>query len=430
MVFDPQSYQAGVPYQALAALRRTSPVCWIEEAEVLGWPAGPGYWAVFRHADVKAVLRDSKRFSSWVGATQIRDPDSAEDLAYVRRMMLNMDPPDHTRLRTLVASAFTRQAVTALDVATRRRAADLVDAVQDREEFDFVDDLSADLPLATLAEVMGVPDSDRYLLHDWSNRVIGYQDDEYSLGVAVDPSPATTMAQASTALRPTPDAAGRMPNPRSRAGMPDLYAYAHELARYKRDHLGTDVMSMVLRARDDGRAVTDEEFENLFWLFSVAGNETLRNGIPGGMLCLLQHPDQYRRLRHDPTLVGSAVEEMLRFWPPVIHFRRTATEDCQLGGERIGSGDKVVVYHASANRDESVFDDPDRFDVARSPNDHLSFGFGVHFCIGAHLARLQMRALFSEVVTRLPELRLAGAVSHLTSNFQNGLKHLPVRVAR
>jgi cytochrome P450 len=185
-------------------------------------------------------------------------------------------------------------------------------------------------------------------------------------------------------------------------------------------------MSLVLA--DDG--VTTAEFENLFWLFAVAGNETLRNGIPGGMIALLRHPEQHARLRDDLALLPTAVEEMLRWWPPVLHFRRTCVQATRLGGVDIAAGDKVVVFHAAANRDGDVFPEPDAFLVDRTPNDHVSFGFGPHFCLGARLARVQMRALFGEVLGRLGELRPAGDPVRLASSFQNGVKHLPVEVGR
>src|SRR5439155_5196653 len=194
---------------------------------------------------------------------------------------------------------------------------------------------------------------------------------------------------------PAPDSAGRMPDPRTREGMPDLYAYANELGEYKRRNPGDDVMSNLMRQVDvDGGRVGIEEFENLFWLFSVAGNETLRNGLPGGMIALLSNRDAQRQLRNDPTLIPQAVEEMLRWWTPVMHFRRTATVDTELAGVRIRAGDKVVVWFSAANRDESAFPDPDSFRIDRTPNDHLTFGHGPHFCLGAHLARVQLRAMF------------------------------------
>ncbi len=428
LIYSPDTYVHGVPYQALARLRRDTPVVWVEEAPIDSWPGGPGFWAVLRHADVRLVLRAPRVFSSHLGATQIRDPATPADLDYVRRMMLNMDPPEHSRLRGLLARAFTPRAVARLVDRIHRRAAALVDAVAERGEADFATEVAADLPLLTLADVFGVPESDRWLLFDWSNRVIGYQDAEYAVSAAFDAGDATEMARRAVALRPDPQPDGRMPNPRTRAGMPDLYAYAHELGEYKRRRPGDDVMSILMQQMDSsGGRVSVEEFENLFWLLSVAGNETLRNGLPGGMVALLEHPGEYRRLRRDRDLLGTAVEEMLRWWTPVMNFRRTATRDTEVAGVPIRAGQKVVVWFSSSNRDGEVFGDPDRFDVGRRPNDHLTFGHGAHFCLGAHLAREQMRALFAAVLDRLDDLELAGEPSRLRSNFQNGIKHLPLR---
>jgi cytochrome P450 len=234
------------------------------------------------------------------------------------------------------------------------------------------------------------------------------------------------MAAEAVALRPRPDPGGRMPDPRTREGMPDLYAYAHLLAEAKRRHPGDDVMSILLAQVDDqGGRVSVDEFENMFWLFAVAGNETVRNGIPGGCIALLEHPQAQRQLRADGGLVPGAVDEMLRWWTPVMTFRRTATADCELGGQRIRAGDKVVVSFTSANRDEAVFADPDAFDIRRR-GPHLVFGHGPHFCLGSHLARAQMRALFDEVLSRTSALALAGQPSYLRSNFQRGVKRLPV----
>jgi cytochrome P450 len=235
------------------------------------------------------------------------------------------------------------------------------------------------------------------------------------------------MAADALALRPVPDAAGRMPDPRTREGMPDLYAYAHLLADAKRRHPGDDVMSILLaQVDDDGGRVSVEEFENMFWLFAVAGNETIRNGLPGACLALLEYPGAQDALRADPSLMPAAAEEMLRWWTPVMTFRRTATADCELGGRPIRAGDKVVVSFTSANRDETVFAGADAFDIRRHPNPHLVFGHGPHFCLGSHLARAQMRALFAEVLARTSALTLAGEPSYLRSNFQRGVKRLPV----
>ena len=408
-ITDPDTYVRGVPYAELARLRRESPVVRVDD-----------FWAVLRHADVRRVLRDPALFSSQLGGTQIRD---AADLAYVRRMMLNMDPPEHGRLRGLLTKAFTPRAVAKLTSQIEGWARDLVAAVASRGQCDFAA-VAADLPLLTLAGVFGVPEQDRRLMYDWSNRVIGYQDAEYAVSSTTSLSEVTELARAALAVRPSPGPDGSMPDPRTRAGMPDLYAYANALGEHKRSHPGDDVMSNLMRHRD---RVSLAEFENLFWLFSVAGNETLRNGLPGGLLALLSHPEQYRRLLADRSLLPSAVEEMLRWWTPVMHFRRTAVSDVRLSDVDICAGDKVVVWFSAANRDPDVFEDPDVFDVGRTPNDHLTFGHGPHFCLGAHLARVQMRAMFDAVLDLLGEVSLAGEPVRLRSNFQNGLKSLPIR---
>ena len=429
VVFDPATYVDEVPYGALARLRRDSPVVWVDEVPVLGWPGGPGFWLVLRHGDVESVMKAPRLFSSWLGATQIRDPPTPGALGYVRQMMLNMDPPEHARLRRLLSRSFTPRAVAQLEQRIRGHARALCERAFAGAggECDFAKDVAAELPLLVLADVLGVPEQDRWLLFDWSNRVIGYQDPDYASSAEFDPSGGTPMAADAVSLRPAPDAAGRLPDPRTRAGMPDLYAYAHLLADEKRRHPGDDIMSILLaQVDDDGGQVSAEEFENMFWLFAVAGNETLRNGLPGACIALLDYPAAQAELRADPGLMPRAVEEMLRWWTPVMTFRRTAAADCELAGQRISAGDKVVVSFTSANRDEAVFRDADQFDIRRHPNPHLVFGHGPHFCLGSHLARAQLRALFSEVVARTSALTYAGQPSHLRSNFQRGVKRLPV----
>jgi cytochrome P450 len=429
IVFDPSTYVGGMPFESLARLRTHTPVVWVDEAPVLGWPAGPGFWLVLRHADVESVLSRPQLFSSWLGATQIRDPSTPLALRYVRQMMLNMDPPGHSRLRRLLSRSFTRRAVAQLEDRIRGHVRDICDRVftGTRGECDFAKDVAADLPLLALADVLGMPHQDRWLLFDWSNRVIGYQDPDYAASAEFDAAGGTQMARQALAQRPVPGADGRMPDPRTRDGIPDLYAYAHLLAEEKRRRPGADVMSIVLtQVDDDGGQVSVAEFENMFWLLAVAGNETLRNGLPGGCIALLEHPAAQASLRADPALLPSAVEEMLRWWTPVMTFRRTATSGCEIGGQHISEGDKVVVSFAAANRDESVFDGPGRFDIRRHPNPHLAFGHGPHFCLGAQLARTQMRALFAEVLARTSTLSYAAQPSYLRSNFQRGVKRLPI----
>jgi len=431
---DPRTYETGVPFDVLARLREEQPVVWVEEPPLLGLPGGPGYWLVTRHRDVESVTKQATLFSSWLGATQVRDPATEQDLQFVRRMMLNMDPPEHTRLRKLLTRSFTARAVARLEDQIRAHVDGILDRVLvgDGDELDFAKDVAADLPLLTLADVLGVPAQDRWLLFDWSNRVIGFQDPDYATSAAFDVAGGTDMAREALRQRPPPDAAGRMPDPRSREGMLDLYAYAHLLGERKRAEPGSaadgDVMSILMAQRDrDGSQVSVEEFENMFWLFAVAGNETLRNGLPGGMVALLQHPDAQRELRADPALVPGAVEEMLRWWTPVMVFRRTATADTEVAGTAIRAGDKVVVSFISANRDATVFTDPDVFDIHRGASNHLVFGHGPHFCLGAHLARMQMRTMFSELLARTSWLEAAGEPALLRSSFQRGVKRLPVR---
>jgi cytochrome P450 len=404
-VFDPRTFARGVPHDALRELRDTAPVSWQDEPEVGIWPAGPGFWAVTRYADVRHVLRSPDEFSSALGATQIRDPDPA-DLPFIRRMILNMDPPEQLRLRRLVTGAFSRRRLERSAELIRERAAGLLAAVAGQRHCDLPRDVTDDLPLQNLADLLGVPAQDRALLLEWTNRVIGYQDPEHGQVVL--------------------DEHGRPVNPRSPAQLADMFGYAAELAERKRREPADDLMTALVQAEVDGQRLTGPELDMFFFLLVIAGNDTVRSALPGGVLALVEHPDEYRRLRADPELLGPAIEEMLRVHPPVLTFRRTATRHLELAGARIAAGDKVVVYHVSANHDERRFPDPFRFDITRTPNDHLSFGQGPHLCLGAAFARLQLRAFFTEFL-RLPEVELAGPPRRLTSNFINGVTRLPLR---
>ncbi|WP_327231590.1 cytochrome P450 [Streptomyces murinus] len=408
-VFDPRRYACGVPYDAYRVLRDEHPVAWQEEPEVLGWPAGPGFWAVTRHADVVRVLKDSAVYSSHLGATQIRDPDP-EDLPFVRRMMLNQDPPHHGRLRRLVSRAFTPGRIERFAALARERARTLLGAARERAErgdgtVDLVAAVTDEYALLNLTDLLGVPDGDRRLLLRWTRRVIGYQDPDEAAPRVLDGS-------------------GKPLNPRSPAMLRDMFGYAHELAAHKRRHPADDIMTTLATDPE----LTGPELEMFFFLLTVAGNDTVRSAAPGGLLALAEHPRSYDLLRTGKAELAPAVDELLRWHPPVLTFRRTAAQDTELAGRRIPAGDKVVVFHAAANRDERAFADPGRLDLARSPNPHVSFGDGPHVCLGAHFARLQLRLLYAEVVRALPELRPAGPAERLVSNFINGLKSLPVQV--
>jgi cytochrome P450 len=430
-LYDPQTFTQGVPFDLIEALRAAGPVAWVGEPELPGLQAGPGHHLVLDHALVTQVLKQPAVFSSSIGGTQIRDPADAADLRYVQRMMLNMDPPQHSRLRRMVAKSFTPRAVAAVEARIADHARHIVDRMlAGPRQCDFAKDVAADLPLLALADVLGVPVEDRRLMFDWSNRVIGFLDPDYAVSASFDASSGSALARAALQVRPSPDAQGRLPDPRSRTGMPDLYRYAHLLGDAKRVDPGADVMSILLAQLDEeGGQLSVEEFENMFWLFAVAGNETLRNGLPGAMIAVLEHPDAQRALRADPRLLDTAVDEMLRWWTPVMVFRRTATRDTAIGGTTVRAGDKVVVSFLAANRDPAVFDRPEEFDIGRTPNNHLVFGHGPHFCLGAHLARTQMRALFGEVLSRTSWLEAAGEPAFLRSNFQRGVKTLPIRWA-
>ncbi|MFE6618926.1 cytochrome P450 [Streptomyces sp. NPDC057740] len=408
-VFDPRQYAAGVPHEAYRVLRDHHPVVRQEESEVLGWPAGPGFWAVTRHADVVRVLKDSAAYSSYVGATQIRDPDP-DDLPFIRRMMLNQDPPGHGRLRRLVSRAFTPGRVDRFArVAEQRARTLLAQALETARATDGTVDLvtavTDDYALLNLADLLGVPEADRKLLLHWTQRVIGYQDPDEAGPPVLDPQ-------------------GRPVNPRSPAMLRDMFAYARQLAAHKRRFPDDDVMTTLAH---DGE-LAGPELEMFFFLLTVAGNDTVRSAAPGGLLALAEHPQSYERLRAGRFQLHLAVDELLRWHPPVLTFRRTAAQDTELAGRRIRAGDKVVVFHASANRDERVFGEPDRLDLSRAPNPHVSFGDGPHVCLGAHFARLQLRVLYQETLRVLPELRTAGPPRRLVSNFINGIKSLPVHV--
>ena len=379
-----------VPHDQFDRLRREAPVYWHPE------PGGRGFWAITRHADVRTVSHDWRTFSSELGATFIPDQDE-EALAQMRLSILNIDPPRHQRYRRLVAKAFTPSVIAALVEEIDRRAVTVIDSVVERHECEFVSEIAAQVPVQMICEMIG-------LARDQWPRMVAASND--LIGSRNDPEFANVDATLASL---------------------EIYALCDAEAEDRRQNPRDDLMTALVHAEIDGERLDNLELNMFFISLVVAGNETTRNLINHAMVALIEHPDQAQRLRDDPSLWDTAVEEMLRWGSSIHNFRRTATCNTEIGGVPIAAGDKVVMYYASANRDESVFPDPHRFDVGRTPNDHMAFGGGgVHFCLGANLARAEIKATMREIVERLPNIGLAGVPDRLTSDFVNGIKRMPV----
>jgi cytochrome P450 len=401
---NPDSYVERVPLEWFAWLRRNEPVSWQPEP-----PPNAGFWAVTRHRDVAAVVNDPRTFSSASGVTL---EEMRPDELAARRSMMEIDPPGHSRLRRIVSPMFSRRAIGEYESFCRELARGVLDRALPKGELDFVEDVSRQLPIRVLARILGVPDEDTDKLIAWGDRMIGNMDPEFS--------DAVVGRDDTSAYRLLPF--------RSPAAA-ELTAYGHALGERRRDDPRNDLVSMLVHAEVDGQRLTRPEFDNFFSLLVVAGNETTRHTITHGILALMHHRDQWRRLAEDPSLMPTAVEEMLRYGTVTMQFRRTATRDTEVGGRPVREGDKVVAWFVSANHDEEVFQDPGRFDVARDPNPHFTFGCrGPHFCLGAPLARMEIKVLFEELLPRLRDIEQTAPLSRLRSNFINGVKHLPVRV--
>jgi cytochrome P450 len=388
---DPETFDDGFPHELFRRLRRELPVAW-HAGDVHG---GPGYWVVSRYDDVKWISKHPELFTS-VPGQQIQDLSQEEMLG--PPSMIGMDPPAHARYRKLVSRGFTPRAIRELEPHTHQIVSAILDRVAPKGGCDFVTDVAAELPLQVIAQFLGVPHEDRHKLFHWSNRLIGSEDPEY----------ASSQQEA-------------------RGAAIEMFVYANGLAEERVRAPGSDLVSAMLHGEVEGERLTTPEFDSFFLLLAIAGNETTRNLISHGMLLLIEHPAERARLLADRSLLASAVEEMLRFRPPVMYFRRTATRDVELRGQRIRAGEKVTLWYPSANRDEDVFDRPDTFDITRSPNDHLAFGIGEHFCLGSHLARLEIRVMFEHLLRRLPDIALDGEVRMLRSHFIDGVKSMPVR---
>jgi cholest-4-en-3-one 26-monooxygenase len=387
---DPDTFLAGPPHETFRRLRAEAPVAFFPEKS-----GGSGFWAVTRYEDVRAVSLDQRTFSSWRAGVMMTDyPDDL--LAAQRETLPSMEPGRHGKHRRLVSGAFAPKIMRALEPRIRDLTRRILDAVASRGTCDFVTEIASEVPVQVICELIGIPADDRGRIVAWSNAIVGMDDPEYA------------------------DASGPL------AAM-QVYAYANELAEARRREPRDDVASLLLAAEVDGERLTEAQFDAFVLVLAVAGNETTRNAISGGLLALFEHPAERARLAADPSLLPTATDEILRWVTPVTHFRRTAERDVELGGQRIREGDKVVVWYASANRDEAVFPHADRFDVGRTPNEHLAFGFGPHFCLGAALARLEIAIVFEELLRRLPDVAPAGPAARMRGNHIAGIKHLPVR---
>ncbi len=395
-LLDRDRFTEGIPHEWFTYLRQHAPVYRHPE------PAGPGFWVLTKYEDVVAIGRDAKHFSSEQargGVVGLEEPEVAVDFEQGGNLMLTMDPPPHTRYRRLVNRGFTPRMIGMLEPHIRDLTARIVDEAVAKAEVDFVVDVASELPLQVIAELMGVPHEDRHKIFEWSNRMIGSDDPEY----------AVSQEQVQHAQF-------------------EMFLYAQTLAEKRRAEPRDDIISKLLSADVDGDQLTEMDFNLFFLLLAVAGNETTRNAISHGLNAFLENPDQYARLAAEPALIDTAVEEILRWASPVMYFRRNVTGDVEFRGHQLRAGDKVGIWYVSANRDEDVFEEPFRFDVARQPNEHIAFGGGgPHHCLGANLARMEMSLFFQELTARVAQVEAVGPPERLRSNFIGGIKHLPVR---
>lgn len=394
---DDASFAAGFPQAAFSWLRANDPVHW--HAPTAKSPDGDGFWVVSRYADVMTVLRDPQTFSSQTGGGRHGGGTTMKDERAAGKTLNYTDDPRHRLMRSLVNKGFDGRAIAALEPELRRRADQLIDAMPQGEVFDFVQAFARELPLQAICIVLGVPQEDRTQLCEWIDQGIE--------------------AEAQTVV--------------AKEFLYKVRDYALELIEEKRRKPADDILSRIVHARLDdegGRALSDEELANFFILLFPAGAETTRSAIGLGLKTLIEQPDQFARLHADPSLIRSAGEEIVRWTTPSIYKRRTATRDTELAGRSIAEGDKVTIWEMSANRDEAVFADPFRFDIARSPNRHIGYGFGPHICLGAGLARLELKIALERLLARISGFELAGDAPFTPNNRLLGLKRLPLKITK
>jgi cholest-4-en-3-one 26-monooxygenase len=397
---DPELCEVGVPLKEFAELRRTAPVWWVDQKpDASAGFEDNGFWAITKHADISAISKNSKDFSSNEDGAIIRfAPDMTREQIEVQRVMLiNQDPPDHTKLRQIISRGFTPRSIAALHDRLVERAASIVDEALARGEGDFVEEVAAELPLQAIADLLGVPQENRRKLFDWSNQMLAYDDPEYG----GDPQAASI----------------------------EILMYAMALAEQRRANPQDDIISKLVNADRDGLGhLNDDELGYFVIMLTVAGNETTRNAITHGMQAFFTHPDQWELWKKERP--EGMVDEVVRWATPVSVFQRTALNDVEIGGAQVKAGDRVGLFYASGNHDEDVFENPQTFDITRESNPHLAFGgHGAHYCIGANLARLEIRIMFDAIADRMPDITALGDVERLRHSWINGIKHLPVKYA-
>jgi cholest-4-en-3-one 26-monooxygenase len=392
---DPDLYSSRVPTEELAELRRTTPVWWNAQRRGASGFDDEGYWVVTRHEDIVEVSRNSDVYSSWENTAIIRHQEgiSRDQIEMQRFVLLNIDPPQHTKLRGIVTRGFTPRAINNLRETLTARAERIVATALEEGTGDFVTDVACELPLQAIAELLGIPQEDRRKIFAWSNDMIGYDDPEYE-GDGV-----TAAAE--------------------------LIGYSMVMAEDRKGCPRDDIVTKLVHAEVDGGQLSEDEFGFFVILLAVAGNETTRNSISHGMLAFFDNPDQWELFKSERP--DTAADEIVRWATPVTAFQRTALADTTLGGQEIKKGQRVGLFYRSANFDEKVFDHPERFDIMRSPNPHLGFGgSGAHYCLGANLARLQIDLMFNAIADGMPSIRKAADPERLRSGWLNGIKKLPV----
>ncbi|OBJ70258.1 steroid C27-monooxygenase [Mycobacterium sp. 1274756.6] len=396
---DPDVLERGLPVDEFAQLRKTAPVWWNEQAPGASIFDDGGYWVVSKHADIKAISRDSDLWSTNAKGAVMRLPDgvTADQLELTKALLINHDPPEHTRLRKIVSKLFTPRAVGAMEDKLAAAARDIVAAAAEKQTGNFVDDIAMKLPLLAIADLIGVPEEDREKLFHWTNLIMNTDDPDFEC----DPAVANA----------------------------ELMGYAYTMAEERRRCPADDIVTRLVQADVDGEALGETEFAFFVILLAVAGNETTRNAMTHGIDAFIEHPEQWELYKAQRP--ETAADEIVRWSTPVVCFQRTATADTRLNGVDIKQGQRVGLFYGSANFDEDVFDDPFTFDITRHPNPHLGFGGqGTHYCIGANLARMEINLIFNEIADQLPDITKLAEPQRLRSGWINGIKDLQVAYRR